>query len=87
MLNMYTYIDIYYTNILHKSPIHTETMLRMHHVHNGMLNHYKCILVGCFKEIFQGVPAVLQALKELNFILANKALELSAHYSFPLEPH
>ena len=26
-------------------------------------------------------------MKELNFILANRAPELSAHYSFPLEPH
>ena len=32
------------------------------------------------------LPAVLQALKELNFILANRVHELSAHYSFPLEP-
>ena len=34
-------------------PIHTETMLRMHHAHNQMLNHYNCIVVGCFKEIFR----------------------------------
>ena len=64
----------------------------MHHAHNKMLNHCNCIVVGCFKEIFQGVdtnnlPTVLQALKELNFILANRAPELSAHYGFPLEPH
>ena len=57
-----------------------------------MLNHYNHIVVGYFKEIFQGVgtnnlPAVLQALKELNFILANRAPELSAHYGFPLKPH
>ena len=63
----------------------------MHHAHNEMLNHYNCIVVGCFKEIFQGVdtnnlPAVLQALKELNFILANRAPDLSAYYCFPLEP-
>ena len=56
-----------------------------------MLSHYNCIVVGCFKGIFQTVdtnnlPAVLQALKELNFILANRAPELSAHYGFPLEP-
>ena len=67
-------------------------MLRMHHAHNEMLNHYNSIVVGCFKEIFQEVdtnnlPAVLQALKELNFILANRAPELSAHYGFPLEPY
>ena len=51
-------------------------MLRKHHACNEMLNHYSHIVVGCFKEIFQGVdtnnvPAVLQALKELNIILAN----------------
>ena len=37
------------------SPIHSETVLRTHHVYNEMLNHYNCIVVGCFKEIFQGV--------------------------------
>ena len=57
-----------------------------------MLNHYNHIVVGCFKEIFQGVdtnnlPALLQTPKELNFILPNRAPELSAHYGFPLEPH
>ena len=66
-------------------------MLRTHHAHNEMLSHYNRIVVGSFKEIFQGVDtknlqAVLQALKELNFILANRAPELSAHYGFPLEP-
>ena len=30
---------------------------------------------------------VLQALKELNFMLANKAPELATHYNMPLEPH
>ena len=67
-------------------------MLRMHHAHNEMLNHYNHIVVGCFKEIFQGVDTnnlqvVLQALKELNFILANRTPELSTHYGFPLDPH
>ena len=57
-----------------------------------MFNHYNHIVVGCFKEIFQGVNtnnlhAVLQAMKELNFIQANRAPKLSAHYGFPLEPH
>ena len=56
-----------------------------------MLNHYNCIVVGCFKEIFQEVDTnnlsiVLQALKELNFILANRAPELPVHYGFPLKP-
>ena len=56
-----------------------------------MLNHYNCIVVGCFKEIFQGVDtntlsAVLQALRELNSILANRPPRLSAHHDFLLEP-
>ena len=56
-----------------------------------MLSCYNHIVVGCFKDIFQTVdtnnlPALLQALKELNFILANRAPELSAHYGIPLEP-
>ena len=63
----------------------------MHHTHDEMLNHYNHIVVGCFKESFQGMdtnnlPAVLQALKELNFILVNIAPGLSAHYGCPLEP-
>ena len=67
-------------------------MLRMHHAHKKMLNHYNCRVVGCFKEIFEVVDtnslqAVLQALKELNFILANRSPKLSTHYGFPLEPH
>ena len=53
--------------------------------HNQMLSHYNHILIGCFKDIFQSVDtnnltAVLQALKELNFMLANRAPELEAHY-------
>ena len=60
------------------------------HAHNETLNHYNCILIGCFKDIFQSVDTnnlatVLQALKELNFMLANRAPELAAHYSIPLE--
>ena len=66
-------------------PIPTAKMLQTHHAHNKMLSHYNGIVVGCSKEIFQTVctnnlNAVLQALKELNFILANRAPELSAHY-------
>ena len=78
-------------NDTHSSD-HTEIMLQTHHAHNEMLNHYNHILIGCFKDIFQTVdtnnlPAVLQTLKELNFILANRVPELSAHYGFTLEPH
>ena len=57
-----------------------------------MLSHYNHILIGCFKDIFQSedtnnLAAVLQALKELIFMLANRAPELAAHYGMPLEPH
>ena len=59
--------------------------------HNEILSHYNQISLGCFKDIFQSVDtnnlfAVLQALTELNFILANRAPKLAAHYGFPLEP-
>ena len=79
------------TNSSDLSPIHTITLLQTHHAHNEMLSHYNCIVIGCFKDIFQtldanNLPAVLRALKELNFILAKGAPELSAHYGFPLEP-
>ena len=58
---------------------------------NEMLSHYNHILIGCFKDIFQHVDtnnlsAILQALKELYFILANRAPELSAHYCILLKP-
>ena len=61
------------------------------HTHNEMLSHYNCILIGGFKDIFQSVDtnnlaAVFQALKELDFVLANRAPELAAHYGMPLEP-
>ena len=72
-------------------PIHTETMFPNPHAHNEMLSHYNNISIGCFKDIFQTVDtnnlsAVLQALKELTFILANRAPELAAHYGISLEP-
>ena len=56
-----------------------------------MLSHYNQIVIGCFKDIFQtedtnNLSAVLHAHMELNFMLANRAPELSAHYGFPLEP-
>ena len=57
---------------------------------NEMLTHYRRIVIGCFKDFFQSVNTnnlaeVLQALKELNFVLANRALELAAHYNMMLE--
>ena len=79
------------THISDLFPIHTETMFPNPCTHNEMLSHYNYILIGCFKDIFQTVDtnnlsAVLQAHKELNFILANKASELAAHCGIPLEP-
>ena len=58
---------------------------------NEMLSHYNRIVIGCFKDIFQlvntnNLAVVLQALKELNLILENRAPELAAHYNMPLEP-
>ena len=60
-------------------------------VRNEMLMHYNRIVIGSFKEFFQSVNTknlaeVLQALRELNFILANRAAELALHYNMELEP-
>ena len=57
-----------------------------------MLTHYNRIVIGCFKDFFQSINTnnlaeVLQALKELNFMLANRAPELAAHYNMTLELH
>ena len=57
-----------------------------------MLTHYNRIVIGCFKDFLQSVNTnnlaeVLQALKELNFMLATRAPELAAHYGMALEPH
>ena len=65
--------------------------LSPNHAQNKMLCHYNRIVIGCFKDIFQSVNTsnlgeVLQALKELNFMLANRAPELVAYYNMPLEP-
>ena len=61
-------------------------------VRNEMLTHYNRIVIGCFKEFFQSINTnnlaeVLQALKELNFVLANRAPELAAYYNMALELH
>ena len=61
-------------------------------VQNEMLTHYNRIVIGCFKDFFQSIETnnlaeVLQALKELNFMLANRAPELAAHYNMALELH
>ena len=60
-------------------------------VQNEMLTHYNRIVIGYFKEFLQSVNTnnlaeVLQALKELNFVLAHRAPELPSHYNMVLEP-
>ena len=70
---------------------YTKKILFPEYACNEMLSHYNRIVIGCFKDIFQSVntnnlATVLQALKELNFMLENRAPELAAHYSMPLEP-
>ena len=60
-------------------------------VRNEMLTHYNRIVIGSFKEFFQSINTnnlaeVLQALKELNFVLANRTPEQASHYNMPLEP-
>ena len=76
---------------MHNSGLFPTETVFPNHTCNEMPSHYNHILIGCFKDIFQSVDtnnlsAVLQALKELNFILANRAAELSAYYGIPLEP-
>ena len=61
-------------------------------VRNEMLTHYNRFVIGSFKEFFQSINTnnlaeVLQALKELNFMLANRAPELASHYNMALELH
>ena len=60
-------------------------------VRNEMVTHYNRIVIGSFKEFFQHVNTnnlveVLEALKELNFVLANRAPELASHHNMLLEP-
>ena len=55
-------------------------------VRNEMLTHYNCIIIGSFKEFFQHVNMNNLALRELNFILANRAPELASYYNMELEP-
>ena len=60
-------------------------------VRNEMIMHYNRIVIGSFKEFFQSINTnnlaeVFQALKELNFVLANRAPELAMHYNMDLEP-
>ena len=60
-------------------------------IRNTMLTEYNWIVIGSFKEFFQSVDTnnlseVLQVLKELNFMLANRVLEMTCYYNMPLEP-
>ena len=60
-------------------------------IRNTMLTQYNRIVIGSFKEFFQSVDTnnlsdILQALKELSFVLANRAPELACYYNMPLEP-
>ena len=86
----------FYANASAQHDIHnpglfpTKTVFP-NHACSEMLSHYNFTLIGCFKDIFHSVDtnnlsAVLQALKELNIVLANRVPELSAHYGMPLEP-
>ena len=75
---------------MHDAVLYQENMFP-DCVRNKMLSHYNRIIIGSFKDIFQSVntnnlAVVLQVLKELNLMLANRAPELAAHYNMPLEP-
>ena len=68
---------------MHDAVLYQENMFA-DDARNEMLSHYNRIVIGCFKDIFQlvntnNLAAVLQALKKLNFMLANRAPELAAH--------
>ena len=74
----------------HDNPSPHENLFQ-DSVRTEMLTHYNRIVIGSFKEFFQSVNTnnlaeVLQALKDLNFMLANRAPELALHYNMPLEP-
>ena len=56
-------------------------------VQNEMLTHYNRIVIGCFKDFFQSIDTNNLAEKELNFVLANRAPDLAAHYNMALELH
>ena len=76
--------NVHYKPLLHGGLFQNSTC-------NEMLTHYNRVVIGCFKDFFQSVNTnnlaeVLQALKKLNFMLANRAPELAAHYNMMLEP-
>ena len=60
-------------------------------VRNKMLTQYNHIVIGSFKEFCQHVNTnnlaeVVKGLRELNFVLANRAPELASYYNMELEP-
>ena len=64
----------------HHNPLHKN--LFPDSVRNEMLTHYNKIVIGSFKKFFQSVNTnnlaeVLQALKELNIVLANRGSRTS----------
>ena len=82
-----------YPNVVHGN-IHNNTSphetLYEDSIRNTMLTQYNRIVIGSFKEFFQSVDInnlsdVLQALKELNFVLANRVPELACYYNMPLD--
>ena len=75
----------------HDTPSHHEDLFQ-NSVQNEVLTHYNRTVIGCFKDFFQSIDTnnlaeVLQALKELNILLANRAPEVAAHYNIALELH
>ena len=83
------YADESAHHIMHDAVSYQENMFP-DCARNKMFSNYNRIVIGCFKDIFQSVDTnnlavVLQALKELNFVLANRAPELAAHYNMLLE--
>ena len=78
--------DVVHHKIHHNLSLHEN--LFEDSIRNEMLTHYNRIVIGSFKEFFQSINTnnlteVLQALKELNLMLVNRAPELVAHYNLP----
>ena len=90
-----TYLEYPSPNAVHhktRNNLSLHVNLFQDSIRNEMLTHHNRIVIGSFKEFFQSVNTnnlaeVLQALKELNFVLANRAPELALHYNMALEPH
>ena len=82
--------DAVHHNVHDNPSLHKD--LFQNSMRNQMLTHCNRIVIGCFKDFFHSIninnlTEVLQALKEFNFMLANRAPELAAHYNMALEPH